>query len=174
MLFFLVFVLLRNIFLNIILDVLLFKWTMKCSSSPDQMARREEVRLLLQCYSCCVWPDSAGWRIKVPLFFFFKYKTQINTTSATANDGVAEAFITHLKWLLKYDFYLFSQSGWSVIKILTLTLCSSHFSTMWSTSPPRTEIFESSSSKRPFLTWTVPRSFTFVPGGVLKLKNKIK
>lgn len=107
-------------------------------------------------------------------FFFFKYKTQINTTSATANDGVAEAFITHLKLLLKYDFYLFSQSGWSVIKILTLTLCSSHFSTMWSTSPPRTEIFESSSSKRPFLTWTVPRSFTFVPGGVLKLKNKIK
>lgn len=32
-------------------------------------------------------------------------------------------------------------------------------------------MFESSRSKHPFLTWTVPRSFTFVPGGVLRLKT---
>lgn len=29
-------------------------------SSPDQKAQREEVHPLLQCYSYCVWPDSAG------------------------------------------------------------------------------------------------------------------
>lgn len=57
-----------------------------------------------------------------------------------------------------------------------LTRCSSHFSTMCSTTPPRTEIFESSSSKRPFLISTVPSSLTLVPGGVfrLEIKNKQK
>lgn len=47
---------------------------------------------------------------------------------------------------------------------------------MCSTTPPRTEIFESSSSKRPFLISTVPSILTLVPGGVfrLEIKNKQK